>query len=104
MGTGASRPLGRSEHDDGGKRTLTFRSRQTLQDRDWRFGAFLTRESETGCCVPPIIGARKLRGGIKGRVPHPEPTTRQDLGEPDFRRGSPSSSEICLHSDGIGTG
>lgn len=32
------------------------------------------------------------RGGEKERVPHPEPTTRQDLGEPDFRRGSPRSA------------
>lgn len=32
------------------------------------------------------------RGGEEGRVPHPEPTTRQDLGEPDFRCGSPRSA------------
>lgn len=41
------------------------------------------------------MGARgKLGGGDERKGSSPEPTTRQDLGEPDFRRGSPRSA--CL--------
>jgi len=42
----------RSEH-----RTLTLRSRQTLQERDWRLDAFLARKSRAGSPESPAMGS-----------------------------------------------
>lgn len=69
--------------------TLTLRSRQTLHERDWRFGAFLTRKSGAGCRVSPSMGTRQSKGG-KGRK-HYGPTTRRDLGESDLHGQRPRS-------------
>jgi hypothetical protein len=65
-------------------RTLTLRSRQTLQDRDWRFGAFLARVSRN-CRVSPTMARHGMLWG-EGEC-HAGPTARQDLGESDFRGG-----------------
>lgn len=69
-------------------RTLTLRSRQTLQDRDWRFGSFLRASgAERARGSASMVGASRGGGGRK----HRGPTARRDFDEPDLHRGSPRS-------------